>query len=146
MSDSDGLDQLLSQMEALQAGIAAAEEESARTPVTGSAGGGIVTVELSGEYSLDSVHIDPAVVAQGDASVLEDLVLAAVRDGIERLAERRRGALSGVVGQALGSLFSDEQSAGFPLAGFGLPTAPPATSGPGPEGTADGVAPPGTSA
>ena len=54
----------------------------------------------SGEFSFDSVKIDPAVLADGDVSLLEDLVLAALRDGAAQLLELRKQAMGEAVGNA----------------------------------------------
>jgi DNA-binding YbaB/EbfC family protein len=99
------MDELLSQMQRLQAELAQAEAATAREGVVGTSGGGAVRISLSGEFSFDAVAIDPAVVAAGDPTVIEDLVLAALRDGAARLRELRQRAMGDAVGNVLGSLF-----------------------------------------
>lgn len=100
-----GFDELLSQMGMLQQQLSQAEERIGRQAVEGTAGGGAVVIRASGELSFDSVRIDPAVVEAGDVSVLEDLVLAAVRDAATKLGELRREAMGVAVSGALGGLF-----------------------------------------
>ncbi|SCE98059.1 hypothetical protein GA0070558_11734 [Micromonospora haikouensis] len=87
---------VLDRAERLRQRMASAQEELGRTSVTGRAGGGLVTVTLSGLGELRQVHVDPAVFAEDDARRLEELFVAAVRDGAEsvrRLASARMGPI-----------------------------------------------------
>ena len=102
-----GFDELLAQMGMLQRNLSAAEERIGHEAVEGSAGGGAVVVRASGELSFDSVRIDPAVLDAGDVTVLEDLVLAAVRDAAAKLTGLRREAMGAAVSGALGGLFGN---------------------------------------
>lgn len=106
----DGLGDLFAQMSLLQRGLAAAQASIGGEVVEGSAGGGAVVVRASGELSFDSVRIDPAAVALGDVQVLEDLVLAAVRDAAAKLADLRRETMGAAVSGALGGLLASQAS------------------------------------
>jgi DNA-binding YbaB/EbfC family protein len=64
-----------------------AAEELARTQVEGMSGGGTVTVKVSGKFEVVSVKIDPKLLADGDAELLEDLIVAAVNDGLVKARE-----------------------------------------------------------
>jgi nucleoid-associated protein EbfC len=103
----EGMDELLAQMQRLQSELADAEAAASERAAVGSSGGGLVRVEISGDFSFDAVHIDPSV-AQGDVALLEDLVLAALRDGAAQLIAARDQAMGDAVGHALGSLFGGE--------------------------------------
>lgn len=72
--------------------------------VVGSAGGGAVRVHVTGELEFTAVHIDAAVVDPEDVSVLEDLVLAAVRDAAQQLRRAGEAALGQMMGDALSGL------------------------------------------
>lgn len=75
-----------------------AQQELADATVEGSAGGGAVTVVMTGGQEVREVRIDPAAAAVGDVDMLQDLVLAAVADAVRRskeLAARRLGGLTG---------------------------------------------------
>lgn len=98
-------DDLLAQMGMLQQHLSAAEQSVDAVVVEGSAGGGAVVIRASGELSFDAVVIDPAVLETGDVSVLEDLVLAAVRDAAAKLRAVRQEAMGAAVSGALGGLF-----------------------------------------
>lgn len=100
-----GFDELLAQMGMLQQHLSAAEQSVGRESVEGSAGGGAVVIRASGELSFDAVHIDPAVLDTDDVSVVEDLVLAAVRDAAVKLQTLRKEAMGAAVSGALGGLF-----------------------------------------
>jgi DNA-binding YbaB/EbfC family protein len=97
---------MLAGMARLQHELEAAQAHAAEVTVVGSAGGGVVTVDASGEFSFDAVHIDPSLVGATDVSVVEDLILAAVRNAVEQLFERRKQALGGLMTGALGTLLS----------------------------------------
>jgi nucleoid-associated protein EbfC len=73
---------MLRQVQQMQDKMAKVQAELETETVTTSAGGGAVTVVMSGAQKLVSVQIDPA--AAGDAEMLQDLVLAAVNDAVER--------------------------------------------------------------
>jgi DNA-binding protein YbaB len=70
--------------------------------IVGTAGGGAVRIRATGDLEFIAVEIDPAVVDPDDVAVLEDLVLAAVRD----VAEQLRRATESTLGQALGGALS----------------------------------------
>lgn len=74
------------------------QQELEETVVEGTAGGGVVKVEVNGQRSMQSIKIDPSAVDPEDVEMLEDLVVAAVQDAMERaskLAEDKMGALTG---------------------------------------------------
>lgn len=75
-----------------------AQERVKHVTVTGSSGGGMVRVEMTGEFSVTSVTIDPEAVDPSDVGMLQDLVLAAVTDAITRVKERVREEMSSVTG------------------------------------------------
>jgi DNA-binding YbaB/EbfC family protein len=93
-----GLDQMMKQMQKMQADMAAAQDALAQATVEGSAGGGMVKVTVSGAGEVQSVHIAPEVVDPEDVEMLEDLVLAAVSDGLRRAQEMQSESLGGVTG------------------------------------------------
>jgi len=100
-----GLNQMMKQMQKMQADMAAAQDALAATTVEGSAGGGMVKVTVTGAGEVQSVHIAPEVVDPDDVEMLEDLVLAAVGDGLRRAQEMQSESLGGVTsGLDLGDL------------------------------------------
>lgn len=89
---------LLKQAQQMQRELDRAREELAKARVEGTAGGGAVRVEVSGEGMVLKVHIKPELVAHGDAAIVEDTVLAAVRDGLQRAASLREERMAKVTG------------------------------------------------
>lgn len=95
------LQQLMQQAQKMQQQLAEAQAELADTEVTGTSGGGLVTVTISGSGEVKSVKIDPKVVDPDDVETLEDLVLAAVHnanDSVRKLTEEKMGPVTGGMG------------------------------------------------
>jgi DNA-binding YbaB/EbfC family protein len=89
---------LLKQAQQMQRDLDRAREQLAAITVEGSAGGGAVRVVVTGDRKVTKIEISDEALAQSDKEMLEDLILAAVRDGIEkasRLAEEALGKITG---------------------------------------------------
>lgn len=71
---------LMQQAQEMQGRLQQIQEELAQRTVTGTAGGGMVTVEADGKGAVRQVRIDPSVVNAADVAMLEDLVTVALRD------------------------------------------------------------------
>lgn len=92
------LQQLMQQAQQIQQQLANAQEDLAAAEVTGTAGGGLVTVTMSGTGEVKAVKLDPEAVDPDDVETLEDLILAAIHaaaDEQRRLAEQTMGPLAG---------------------------------------------------
>lgn len=98
-----GLDlgSLMEQASQMQQQMAEAQAAAATTVLEGVAGGGAVKVTVTGTGDFQSVTIDPSAVDPDDVAMLEDLVLAALRDAAERIRELQAGAMGGL-GDLLG--------------------------------------------
>jgi DNA-binding YbaB/EbfC family protein len=99
------MQQLMKQAQKMQQQLADAQDELARTEVTGTAGGGLVRATMLGSGELTALTIDPQAVDPDDLETLQDLVVAAVRDAsraVAAVAEEKMGPISG--GAALGGL------------------------------------------
>jgi nucleoid-associated protein EbfC len=96
---------MLRKVQQMQADMQAAQDALAAETVEGSAGGGMVKVTVSGSGEVQRVSIDPSVVDPDDIETLEDLVVAAVADGLRRSSELQSSRLGAVTGGLdLGSL------------------------------------------
>jgi DNA-binding YbaB/EbfC family protein len=96
---------LLAQALEMQQRLLDAQAEAAEAIVEGAAGGGKVKVTMTGTGEVTAVHIDPSVVDPAEVDLLEDLIVAALRDAATRvglLAEQRLGE---GFGGGLGELF-----------------------------------------
>jgi len=89
---------LMRQVEQMQNRMAKAQEEIAAATVEGSAGGGVVTVTMTGDQEIRAVTIKPEVVDPDDIETLQDLVLAAVNDALDRSKELQAQRLGEVTG------------------------------------------------
>jgi nucleoid-associated protein EbfC len=106
------MQQMLKQVQKMQADMVAAQEALKDETVEATSGGGMVTVRVSGELVVQSITIDPEAVDPDDVEMLSDMVLAAVNEGLRKaqeLAAERLGAVTGGLGGPGG------------LGGLGLP-------------------------
>ena len=89
---------MMKQIQQLQAKAEEMQAKLAATEITGSAGGGSVTVTLNGKGEMRGVKIDPgAVSGPGDLEIVEDLIVAAFNDAkakVESHAQKEMGALT----------------------------------------------------
>jgi DNA-binding YbaB/EbfC family protein len=106
------MQQMLKQVQKMQAEMVAAQEQLKDEVVEASAGGGMVTVKVSGDLELKAVAIDPEAVDPEDVELLQDMVLAAANEALraaQELAAKRMGGITGGLGGPGG------------LGGLGLP-------------------------
>ena len=89
---------LMRQVEQMQNRMAKAQQEIAAATVEGSAGGGVVTVTMTGDQELRAVAIKPEAVDPDDVETLQDLVFAAVSDALQRSKDLQAERLSEVTG------------------------------------------------
>jgi nucleoid-associated protein EbfC len=134
------MQQLFAAAAQMQSQLMDAQQQLAETEIEGSAGGGAVTVTISGQGELIDVSISPDAIDSGDAaetaSTLEDLILAAARDAYRELADVQAdmmGPLAGGFGGAPGSEGGVPGVPGLP----GMPGLPGVTGVPGQPGGAE---------
>ncbi len=85
-----------------------AQQAAAQQSVVGSAGGGLVEVRVTGGGEFVGVRLDPSVLDPSDPSMVEDLVLAALRDAMARVQQLQASALGGLDLGALGGLLGGD--------------------------------------
>lgn len=81
---SQNFGNLMKQARQLQERMARLQEELGTRTVEASSGGGMVTVVANGKNEIVSLKIDREVLGSGDAEMLQDLILAAVNEGIRK--------------------------------------------------------------
>ena len=91
---------LMQQAQEMQGRLQQIQEELAQKTVTGTAGGGMVTVEADGKGAVRQVRIDPSVVNADDVAMLEDLVTVALRD----VQTKAKALEEGEMGKAAGGM------------------------------------------
>jgi hypothetical protein len=99
------MQQMMRQVQKMQADMARAQEEIAAAEVQASSGGGMVTVTVTGTLEVKSVRIEPGAIDPEDPDLLSDLVMAAVNEALrsaQQLASERMERVTG--GLDLGSL------------------------------------------
>jgi nucleoid-associated protein EbfC len=95
------MQQLLKQAQKMQQEMMAAQEALKDEVVEASAGGGMVTVKVSGDLAVKAVVIDPQAVDPEDVELLQDMVLAATNEALrsaQELASARLGGIAGGLG------------------------------------------------
>jgi DNA-binding YbaB/EbfC family protein len=95
------LQQLMKQAQKMQQQMAEAQAELADAELSGTAGGGLVTVTIKGTGEVTAIKIDPKAVDPDDVETLEDLVLAAVHnasEAVRELTEQKMGPLTSGLG------------------------------------------------
>ncbi|URN95527.1 MAG: YbaB/EbfC family nucleoid-associated protein [Candidatus Pristimantibacillus lignocellulolyticus] len=94
----NNMNQMMKQVKKMQAQMLKAQEELETKTVEGSAGGGVVTVTISGHKKLLNIAISPEAVDPEDIEMLQDLVVTAVNDALtkaEELANQDMGKYTG---------------------------------------------------
>ena len=103
MPPQPNMQQMLRQAQKMQQDLLAAQEALKHEVVEASAGGGMVTVEVTGDLHVKSVKIAPEAVDPDDVELLADMVLAAVNEGLRAAQELASSKLGGITGD-LGGL------------------------------------------
>src|SRR6516225_7928281 len=101
------MQQMLQQVQKMQQEMMAAQEALKDEVIEASAGGGMVTVKITGDLNFKSITIDPEAVDPDDVELLQDMVLAAVNEALrsaQELASTKLGGITGGLGGGLGDL------------------------------------------
>ena len=97
------MQQLLKQAQKMQQDMVQAQEALKDETVEASAGGGMVKVTVTGDLEIKSIAIDPQAVDPEDVELLQDMVLAAVNEGLRSAQELAASKMGGIAG-GLGGL------------------------------------------
>jgi DNA-binding YbaB/EbfC family protein len=102
MAGQPNMQAMMKQVQKMQADMAKAQEELKNEVVEASAGGGMVTVKITGDMELREVRIDPEAVDPDDVEMLQDMVQAATNEAIrsaqELAASKMNAAAGGLAG------------------------------------------------
>ena len=110
MPQPPNLNKMLKQVQQMQADMMKAQEQLKDEVVEASAGGGMVTVKVTGDLEVKEIRIDPAALGDGesiapeDVEMLQDMVLAAVNEAIRSAQERVGKGHSGRSGRLFAQL------------------------------------------
>lgn len=89
------MQQLMKQAQKMQEQL---QKQMETTVVEATAGGGMVSVKMNGNKQLLSVQVDPEVFTSGDREMLQDLIVAAVNEGIRKVDETLSSQLGNLTG------------------------------------------------
>lgn len=89
---------MMKQAQQIQTKLAKIQEEAGKKTVEASSGGNMVTVTVSGRLEIISLKIDGSVVATNDLEMLQDLVVAAVNEGVRRAQKMMASEMSQLTG------------------------------------------------
>ena len=89
---------IMKQAKKMQERMVALQEELATKTVDATAGGGMVTVTVNGKFEVLSLKIDKEVVNPDDVEMLQDLIVAAVNEGVRRAQEMAASEMSKITG------------------------------------------------
>jgi DNA-binding YbaB/EbfC family protein len=103
MPQPPNMNQMLQQVQQMQADMAKAQDALKDEEVEASAGGGMVTVKVSGDLVVKEVVIDPEGVDPEDVEMLQDMVLAATNEALRSAQELAAAKMGGIAG-GLGGL------------------------------------------
>ncbi|HLM25805.1 MAG TPA: YbaB/EbfC family nucleoid-associated protein [Thermoleophilaceae bacterium] len=101
MPQQPNLNQMMKQVQAMQAEVAKAQESLKDEVVEATAGGGMVSAKMSGDLELKELKIDPEAVDPEDVELLQDMVTAAITEALrsaQELAASKMGAATGGMG------------------------------------------------
>ena len=113
MASNNEMNQMMKQVQKMQADMMATQEKLAAETVEASVGGGVVKAVVTGAGALESITIDPGAVDPDDVEMLQDLIVAAVNEGLRQVPgaagpelrgdhqrpRRHGGGLGGLLGQ-----------------------------------------------
>jgi DNA-binding YbaB/EbfC family protein len=89
---------ILQQAQEMQGKFQQIQTELQQMTVSGSSGGGLVKVDVSGTGAIQRIDIDPSVVNPADVEMLEDLVLVAITDAQKRAQEQAQAEMGKLTG------------------------------------------------
>lgn len=100
--------QLMKQAQTMQAEMERRQKALAEQQFTATSGGGMVTATINGKHEVVALKIDPSIITRDDPEMLEDLVIAAVNEGVRQASEAAQSDMQGMLGGmgGLGNMFS----------------------------------------
>ena len=101
MNPNPNYQKMMRQVQKMQADMAKIQDGLANETVEASAGGGMVTVQVTGSVELKSIKIDPTAVDPADVEMLEDMIMAAMNEALrsaQELANKKLGGITAGLG------------------------------------------------
>ena len=98
MANIGAMGNLLKQAQEMQARMAKVQDELAHKTVQGTAGGGMVEATINGQFNVTAIKIEPSAINADEKEMLEDLILAAINDGVRKARELVSSEMSKLTG------------------------------------------------
>ena len=98
MPQQPNMNQMMKQVQKMQADMVKAQEALANETIEASAGGGMVTVTITGDLQVKDIVIAPDAIDPEDPELLQDMVLAAINEAIRQAQELAATRMSGLTG------------------------------------------------
>jgi nucleoid-associated protein EbfC len=95
---SGGQGGMMQHLQRLQQQMAEAQEQLSKETVTVTAGGGAIKVTFTGDQKCQAVEIDPALLKEADAEMLQDLVLTAVNQALDKARDLQQQVMGPLAG------------------------------------------------
>ena len=95
---------MMQQLQKLQEQMESAQSQLSEESVTASVGGGAIEITMTGDQQCTAVKIDPELLEDADAEMLQDLILSAVNAGLEKSRELQANKLGPLAGGLPGGL------------------------------------------
>jgi nucleoid-associated protein EbfC len=89
---------LMKKVQKMQDDIMHAQKEVDAMTFEGQAGGGVVRIEMTGDNDPKKVYLNPEIVNKDDISMLEDLILAAMRDAYNKVKNKKKESIDKATG------------------------------------------------
>ena len=98
MPGGGNMQALMKQAQKMQEDIQRAQQESEVIEVSGSAGGGVVTVTANGKHEITSVKLSPEIISKEEVDMIQDLVMAACNEALKKVNEQVQTKISSATG------------------------------------------------
>ncbi len=103
MLPKGGMTKMIKKAQELQSQMEKAQEELNAIEIEGQAGGGMVSVKVNGHKELISLDIDPEILKE-DKEMIEDMVLAAVNQGLQNAGKVAEEKMNSITGGMMGKM------------------------------------------
>jgi DNA-binding YbaB/EbfC family protein len=101
MSGMGNLNQLMKQAQQMQAKLAEAQKKIEELTLSGTSGGGMVTIDINGKGNILKVNIDPKLLEPSEGEIISDLIVAAYADAKGKLETQMESEMSGIMPQGM---------------------------------------------
>jgi DNA-binding YbaB/EbfC family protein len=99
-NDKVGLNEIMKRAQEMQKKLQDIQKQVAEMEVVGQSGGGVVKITISGQHYAKKVVLDPSLLKE-EKSIIEDLIMAAINDGTDKIEKNLREKMGGLAGMKM---------------------------------------------